>query len=348
MSWLSAYKKKAYMKMLYRNIVSELKELLTRSEFRIGLALAFLLGALLLFLDVRVERPDWKGIQSELHAVFLEILLGTVVVTAWVHLRERREWKTTEPLVRARVLAACNAGVEAIAARVDRRHVYQFFQYDVPCTFQLDQLWPQSLFYERTKATSEKHPPPRTDLITSSRSFVDKWSKSHNGLIASSLLEKALNFDSSPEKVHELQQLYSRTGHAVTLLDSALILGLSLVNRGIEPLFIASVARLQYVLGELHRQTELILNPLSQGKHNIMDEMNDARMSLPETRADVLNVCFLVGGQLAATASKISSVDASRRWLDDTYIHVKHYLEERAGRKFSDFDEAASWALRDS
>ena len=83
-------------------------------EFIVTVVLAVILGSAILFLNLVVRGPDWPGIQTELHGVFVEVVLIALIAATWLRFRERRQWRAGRPVLSARMFAACNFAAEGL------------------------------------------------------------------------------------------------------------------------------------------------------------------------------------------------------------------------------------------
>ena len=141
-----------------RRLRLKLRSLLGRDDTFVPLLVVLGFAGLLLAIDTIHEPPEWKHVLAELHGVWVEIALMAVVAASWIRRRELQRWHAVRPLIVARVLRACNAGLEAVHPGVRHQCVYRVGEHDVACSFELDRLWPVSLFSDE--------PPQSSDALT--------------------------------------------------------------------------------------------------------------------------------------------------------------------------------------
>ena len=109
--------------------VERCREVIHLDEIRVFLKIAAALAVILLLIDLFVEQPDWSGIVTEMHGMWLEIVLIAVFATLWIELRESRQWAALVPLMSIRILTACSMALDAVlgdkAARLARDVIYE-------------------------------------------------------------------------------------------------------------------------------------------------------------------------------------------------------------------------------
>jgi len=307
--------------MKIKRLRLELRSLLGRDDIRVVLRVVIGLAGLLVAFDTMYEPPEWKHVLEDLHGVWFEITLMAVVAAIWIQRRERQRWQTVRPLIVARVLRACNAGLEAVHPGVPHQCVYRVGEHDVACSFELDRLWPVSLFSDE--------PPQSSDALTVAHAAT-----------ASALRSIATSFGAAEATPSRVVLIRSKIGQAQALVDSALNLASLVVSRGVEAEEVAGIARLQDALSALHTTANTItgIDDLSQ------DERNDARFQIADDLTDVLDTCLLVGGPLAASATKTSWEAAAGARLDTLRDRIRHHLEVQAGQAFATYQDATNWA----
>jgi len=123
------------------------------------------------------------------------------------------------------------------------------------------------------------------------------------------------------------------------LVDSALNLASQVAIRGVEGEEVAGIARLQDALSALHTTANAItgIDDPSQ------DERDDARFQISADLTDVVDTCLLVGGPLAASATKMSWDDAANARLNTLRTRIRQKLEVQAGQAFATYQDAANW-----
>ncbi|HEB59766.1 MAG TPA: hypothetical protein ENJ01_11120 [Gammaproteobacteria bacterium] len=313
------------MILLWKRFIQRYRNLVRRDEVAIGMALALGILALLLLLDLFVMKPDWVGIHTEVHGVFLELFLIAVIATIWLDTRERRQWRVAGPVLSARIMEVYNAVAEAVSHHKTRQWVYRFDGIDVPSSFDFGPLARAYKYNSACKHVAEEGEELGSDDV-------------RYRVLACALRLNAIQCAGvSPQNSQVMMQcLADSIGAALEKTDSILDQALILVNHGPGPAVSTELMKMQQNLATLHRV-------IGETSERLQRNEPFTLQRLGQVAADTLEMCLINGARLASKSTKLSFFVLRENRVPvgkSVDEHVLADYQRRTGRSFASPQEA--------
>jgi len=308
---------------LWKIFIQRCKKIVMRDEAAIGILLAAVLLVLLVLLDVFVSAPDWAGIRTEIHGVFLEVFLIAVVAAIWLDHRERKQWELAEPIASARILEVYNTVAEAVTFHSTHVWVYRFHGLDVPCSFDFEPLSNAYRYISTHDVVAKEDKDLDNDTV--------RFRVLACALRANTLMCK--NTD-HPDHQDMLQRLNSQISSALVKADSILDHAIILMNHGPAPIVVTELMKMQQNLSTLCR---VIGETQERLQSDNKLQQTTALQRLGHVAEETLEMCLLNGGSLATKAEKLPFFVLRENRIKigkSVDMHALSDYEQRIGRNF--------------